>query len=142
VISSVVILAAIVVAGVVMAVLPLWLPWGARLNFLLAATATQQWTGVGGAADGIGLREVVVTGVDGAPGWFAARVQTLHPRERTVELVGTGSRPCIAQLRRWSAAGTRLLLVSDRDGEASLHGPTNDVTGLCVLEEIELGVSR
>ena len=125
-----------------MAVLPLWLPWGARLNFLLAATATQQWTGVGGAPDGIGLREVVVTGVDGAPGWFAARVQTLHPRERTVELVGTGPRPCIAQLRRWSAAGTRLLLVSDRDGEGSLHGPAYDVTGLCVLDEIEVGVSR
>jgi hypothetical protein len=138
---AVVLLAVLVLAGVVVAVLPLWLPWGPRLRFL-TATAMQPWTGVGGAPDGIGPREVVVTAVDGAPGWFAARVQTLYPRECSVELVGTGPFACLAQLGRWRAAGTPLLLVSDHDGEATLHGPTSDVTGLCILEEIDSGAWR
>lgn len=88
-------------------------------------------------AHGMELREVTVTAVDGAPGWFAVRVRARHPGACSLELVGTGPLACVSQLRRWSAAETPLLLVTDADGDVSLHGPANDIAGLCILEETD-----
>jgi hypothetical protein len=82
------------------------------------------------------MRAVVVTRVDGGPGWFCATAVSAQAPVREYELVGTGPLASVAQLHRWMVTGTPLLLIAGPHGDTSLHGPKQTVDGLWMPETV------
>jgi hypothetical protein len=138
---TVVLLGLIVGVGVAAAVVPFFLPWGSRLRFVLSSMAAEPWTAVGASATALGMRAVVVTRVDGGPGWFCATAVSAQAPAREYEVVGTGPLASVAQLHRWMVTGTPLLLVAGPHGDTSLHGPKQAVDGLWIPETVALGAT-
>ncbi len=122
---------AIIAGSVAVVLLTLRLPWPQRVHWLVATNALGCW---GAPSAPITMREVFVVDVwtEGCRLNVVVRTSGSPPSDTTLVLAETPPLTTSAQVARWRAAGTSLLLVSDGSGRVSLHGPTRAVCGLRV----------
>lgn len=103
-----------------------------RVDWLIAATRS---TTAATPEEPVVVREVFV--VDAWTDDRLLRVVLRTPgvaqRDPTLVVTGTATLATAAQVARWRAAGTPLLLISNGIDRASLHGPTRVVSELAVL---------
>ena len=106
---------ALVACGIALVLLPLRLPWSQRVRWIVAAHAMGGW---GMSAEPTIMREVFVVDLyDTTPARVVVRTAGVAAVDTTLVLPAAPRLSIIAQLARWRAAGTPLLLVSD--GSAS-----------------------
>jgi hypothetical protein len=120
---------ALVAGAVALVLVPLRLPWPQRVRWLVAANALGSW---GIPTDPAIVREVFVVDLydDTPPRRVVVRPAGRPVRDTSLALPDTAGLSSAAQLARWRAAATPLLLVSDGRGGVSLHGPARSVCGL------------
>lgn len=123
----------VLIAGcAALVVLPLQLPWPQRVRWLVASNALGYW---GLPTQPTIMTEVFVVDVcAGDPFWVVLRAPGAARPDTTLVLAEAAPFGTVPRLARWRAAGTPLLLVSDRSRSVSLHGPTSAVCGLTVLD--------
>jgi hypothetical protein len=120
----------LVLAGVALAIAPLGLPWSRRVHWLSSLGVLDYW-GTPGLATHLGTVVVARFDHEGP----RVTVDVREPGGRGVRLRHECPGPVdvtTAQLDRWRAAHTPLLLVAESAGTVSLHGPTTAVTGLVI----------
>jgi hypothetical protein len=140
--------AAGVVAGMtIVAILaaPFWLPWPARMRWILAMQAAPDPLGVGTGTvcAPLSMQEVVLRDIVATDGRIELEVLETRHASSTRRLHLSGRVPAahvVAALEGWSAVATPLLLWYERDGLVHLYGPHAAVTSLR-LESTTIGFS-
>ena len=129
----VVLILAGVAALLAIATVPLLLPWPQQIRWLLASTAIPDPFAMSVVPDPLTLREVTVGYVHGSAERVAVALTEISPVATPSWYVIPASAATleqVARLQRWSVAHSPLLLITDPDGGASLHGPSHAVVGL------------
>jgi len=120
---------------VVLAAVPLLLPWPQHLRWLIATTAlpSDSYSLNAGVAPVGRLEEVTVCRVTlGQEGLIEVATEiTNRPEHLSMPAAASSD---LARLQRWAAARTPLLQITDPSGEVSLYDPTHAVVGLRVIE--------
>ncbi len=121
---------AIVAGCMAVVVVSLRSPWPRRVRWLVATNALGCW---GMPTEPIMMREVFVVDLWSEDQRLSVIVRAWGSASRDTTLVAEDATvTTAAQVARWRTAGTPLLLVSNRSGRVSLHGPTRVVSYLAV----------
>lgn len=120
--------------AVVLALVPMRLPWAQRVRWTVLS---QSISNVGGAPTLYPIndvREVEVLSVDDEGGQLSVDIcECGHPKEHALTVVGWAPAEVVAMLREWQLLGTPMIYFHDGAGNASLHGPVASITDMKLL---------
>lgn len=112
---------------------PLLLPWPAQLRWLMSVRLMGAEALIADGYGGLQMTEAQVLGVErGAEALAVVVADAAGPGRGSIRRL-TGPLPTIGRLAAvegWVAVETPLLLITERDGQMSLHGPHASLTGL------------